>query len=313
MDYGFRMARSPWLRSLPPKPKSACSAPPATPARSWCGCCCAIPTSSLRCSPPTAAPGRRCARCFRSSRRSSCRSSSRSKARLEEGRARSRLLRAAACDDAEGDQRSAGQGAEDQGGRSLGRLPAARRRGLCEVVRPRASCAGATAARRSMAWSRSIAPTIKKARLVANPGCYTTCAQLAAHAAAQGQGDRSGRDRDRCQVRHDRGGQGGEGGDAVLRSVRRLPRLWRRPSPPHGRARPGILDRRRPRGGGELHAASGADEPRHPLDHLRAGNPRHNGRGSSRDTFKVLREGAVRACAAVRRRRRRPAMCAART
>ena len=31
---------------------------------------------------------------------------------------------------------------------------------------------------------------IKKARLVANPGCYTSCAQLAAHAAAQGQGDR---------------------------------------------------------------------------------------------------------------------------
>ena len=37
------------------------------------------------------------------------------------------------------------------------------------------------------------------------------------------------------------------------------------------------------------------------------------GRGASCDTFKVLREGAVRACAAVRRRRRRPAMCAAPT
>ena len=30
-----------------------------------------------------------------------------------------------------------------------------------------------------MAWSRCIATTIKKARLVANPGCYTSCAQLA--------------------------------------------------------------------------------------------------------------------------------------
>ena len=32
--------------------------------------------------------------------------------------------------------------------------------------------------RRSTAWSRSTASDIKKARLVANPGCYTTCAQL---------------------------------------------------------------------------------------------------------------------------------------
>ena len=30
-----------------------------------------------------------------------------------------------------------------------------------------------------MAWSRCIATAIKKARLVANPGCYTSCAQLA--------------------------------------------------------------------------------------------------------------------------------------
>ena len=27
-------------------------------------------------------------------------------------------------------------------------------------------------------------------------------------------------------------------------------------------------------GGGDIHAASGADEPRHPLDHLRAGHAR---------------------------------------
>ncbi len=32
--------------------------------------------------------------------------------------------------------------------------------------------------RRSTAWSSSIGTTIKPARLVANPGCYTTCAQL---------------------------------------------------------------------------------------------------------------------------------------
>ena len=97
--------------------------------------------------------------------------------RLGEGRPRSRVLRAAARDDAEGHQGSARQGAEDQGGRSLGRLPAARPAayakwyghehhapelqqeavyGLVEIHRD----------------------AIRKARLVANPGCYTTCAQL---------------------------------------------------------------------------------------------------------------------------------------
>ena len=41
------------------------------------------------------------------------------------------------------------------------------------ITRP--SCSG----RRCTAWSRSIAREIRHAQLVANPGCYTTCAQLA--------------------------------------------------------------------------------------------------------------------------------------
>ena len=68
---------------------------------------------------------------------------------------------------------------------------------------------------------------IKKARLVANPGCYTTCAQLPLHSLDQEQGDRARRDRRRCQVGHDRSRAGGQRGHAVLGSVGRLPRLWR--------------------------------------------------------------------------------------
>ena len=195
------------------------------------------------------APGRRCARCFRNSRRSSCRSWCRSTAST--GRRPALDLVFCALPHATTQKvikRSAG---------------ARRRRPRWSICRPTSGCTtprptrSGTATsitrrscrrRRSTAWSRSIGDDIKKARLVANPGCYTSCAQLAADAAAQGQGDRARRDRDRRQVRHDRGGAGGQGGDAVLRSVGRLPRLWRRPSPAHGRARPGVLAGRRARG-----------------------------------------------------------------
>ena len=48
---------------------------------------------------------------------------------------------------------------------------------------------------------------IRAARLVAKPGCYTSCAELALIPLLRGEGDRSRRDRDRRQVRHDRGGR----------------------------------------------------------------------------------------------------------
>ena len=99
------------------------------------------------------------------------------RARLGEGRARRRVLRAAACHHAEGDQGASGQGADDQGGRPVSRLPAGRHGGLCEMVRPRAPCAGA-AEEAVYGLAEIHRREIKKARLVANPGCYTTCAQL---------------------------------------------------------------------------------------------------------------------------------------
>ena len=138
---------------------------------------------------------------------------------------------------------------------------------LCALVWPRAFCAR-TAAGAVYGLTEIYRDKIKAARLVANPGCYTSCAELALIPLLEGQGHRSRRDRHRRQVRHDRRGQGGQRGNAVLGSVRGHPCLWRRPSPPHGRARPGILPGRRPRRGRELHAAPGADEPGHPVDDL---------------------------------------------
>ena len=136
--------------------------------------------------------------------------------------------------------------------------------------------------------------------------------RAAAHSAAAGQGDRSRRDRHRCQVGHDRRGQGGQGGDAVLRGVGRLPRLWRRPPPPHGRARPGVLQGRGARGRRQLHAASGADEPRHPVDHLRARLNAAAPRTCTRSLQSPTRRS--RSCTCCRSARcRRPGMCAAPT
>ena len=195
--------------------------------------------------------------------------------RLEEGRPRSRLLRAAARHHPEGDQGSARQGAEDQGGRPLRRLPACRRRRLCPLVRPRAPCAGA-AKGGGLRPGRGLPQRHHEGAAGRQSRLLHDLRAASAHSAAQGQGDRSRRDRDRRQVRHDRSGQGGEGGDAVLGSVGRLPRLWRRPPPAHGRARPGILQGRRPRGGRQLHPAPRAHEPWNLLDHLCA-RPR-NGR-----------------------------------
>ena len=91
-----------------------------------------------------------------------------------------------------------------------------------------------------------------------------------AHSAAQSQGDRPRRDRHRCQIGNDRSGQGGARGHAVCGSLRRLSRLRRRPPSSHVRARSGVFACRRPRGDRQLHAASRADELRHPVDNLRA-------------------------------------------
>ena len=135
----------------------------------------------------------------------------------------------------------------------------------------------------------------------------------AARAAAQGQGDRSGRDRHRCEVGHDRRRPRRQGGDDLLRGVGGLPRLRRRPPSPHGRARPGILQGRGTRRDGDVHAAPRADEPRHPVDHLRARTARAERRRPPRDRRQGLRQGS-RSCTCCRSaRRRRRATCAAPT
>ena len=61
-----------------------------------------------------------------------------------------------------------------------------------------------------------------------------------------------------------------------------------------------------------LHPASGADEPGHSLDHLCAGQARPDAGRSSCDAFKVLREGDLSCMCCRSARRRRPGMCAAR-
>ena len=210
-----------------------------------CGCCCAIRRSKSRCSQPTVAPGRRCATCFRSSRRSCCPSWSRSRPSI--GRRPGSIWCSARCRtrprkrwckellakaprtkvvDLSADFRLADPAAYARWYGHEHHAPELQKEavyGLVEVHR------GA----------------IKAARLVANPGCYTTCAQLPLVPLIKAKAIELGRDRGRRQVRHDRSGPGGQGEHAVLGSVRGLPRLWRRPSPPYGRARSGVLTRRR--------------------------------------------------------------------
>ena len=188
----------------------------------------------------------------------------------------------------------------------------ARYRGLREVVRPRASRAGA-AEGGGLRPCRNPPARDQEGAAGRQSRLLHHLRATAADPADQEQGDRARRHRGRRQVRHDRGRAGGQGSHAVLGSVGRLPRLWRRRSPAHGRARSGIFARRRAGGDRQLHPASGADEPGHPVDHLCAGQARPDAGGASRDTFKVLREGAVSCMCCRSARRRRPGMCAAPT
>ena len=75
-------------------------------------------------------------------------------------------------------KQSARQGAGHQGRRSVGGFPAERYRRLRELVRARASRAGTCRSEAVYGLAEIHKREIKKARLVANPGCYTTCAQL---------------------------------------------------------------------------------------------------------------------------------------
>ena len=166
--------------------------------------------------------------------------------RLEEGRARPRVLRAAARHHAEGDRAICSPRRRRPRWSTSPPTSGCRHRGLCEVVRPRAPRAEA-AERGGVRPGRGLSRQDQEGAAGRQSRLLHELRAAAAHAAAQGQGDRARRDRDRRQVRHDRGRALRQGGDAVLRGVGGLPRLWRRPPPPHGRARPGVLARRRPR------------------------------------------------------------------
>jgi hypothetical protein len=103
------------------------------------------------------------------------------------------------------------------------------------------------------------------ARLVADPGCYTTGSQLPLLPLL----DARAIDPDAIIIDAKSGvtgaaGRSAAGGRPVHRGERGLPCLRRGQAPAHGGARPGVLQGSRARGGGDLHAASAADQPRYP-------------------------------------------------
>ena len=72
---------------------------------------------------------------------------------------------------------------------------------------------------------------VSAARLVANPGCYTTASELALVPCLEGGTDRDNGHRDRCQVGCQRRRKGGPGIQPSHRSVGRYPGLRNRQSP----------------------------------------------------------------------------------
>ena len=154
---------------------------------------------------------------------------------------------------------------------------------------------------------------IKKARLVANPGCYTTCAQLALMPLLKAKAI----DPDEIVIDAKSGmtGAGRAAKEEMLFSE--VSEGFHAYGVGHHRHM-AELDQ-------EFSLAAGREVIVSFTPHL---VPMNRGilstiyvrgtrgqvaRGSSRDTCEGLREGAVRACAAVRRRCRRRAMCAAPT
>ena len=176
---------------------------------------------------------------------------------LERGGARSCVLRAAAWHHAEGDQGPARQGAEakvvdlsaDSGSPTLRPMRAGT--GMSTVRRSR---------KRSTAWSRSMRDEDPDRAAGHQSGCYTTCAQLPLVPLLRAKAKLP----DVVNAESTMTGAGGRG-RSCLRSIGRLPRLRRRP--PRGRARSGILARRRARGDRQLHARP-RREPRDSLNHF---------------------------------------------
>ena len=100
--------------------------------------------------------------------------------------------------------------------------------------------------------------------LVANPGCYTTTAELPLIPLLRQRLIQTDGHHHRRQVRRQRRRARRQAGQPVHRGRRGHPRLRRRHPPPHARDRAVPRRLRRPADPGHLHPASDADEPRHP-------------------------------------------------
>ena len=179
-----------------------------------------------------------------------------------------------------------GSAARPQGGRPLGRLPAARPRALRPALRPRPSGAGAAGAG-GLRPDRALPRRHPRQLAGGQPGLLHHHGRAAADPAAARAADPDRRHRHRRQVGGERGRARRQAGQPVHRGRRRHPRLRRRHAPAHAgdRAVPGRL--RRAADAGHLHAAPDADEPGHPGDDLRPARGRGGGRRPARDAWRA--------------------------
>ena len=107
---------------------------------------------------------------------------------------------------------------------------------------------------------------ISGAKAVAAAGCYATAAILALKPLVDAGLVEAGKPDRRCRVGRQRSGPRSQGSDRLQHGRRKLFGLWAAQSSTHGRD--GNGDRR----DGAVHAAPGADDPRHPRDLLRRGD-----------------------------------------
>ena len=112
-------------------------------------------------------------------------------------------------------------------------------------------------------------------------------------AAVEGGLDRSEDDHRRFEERRFRGGPHAEADHPLSRVQREHFGLQRRPASPHARDRADSGHGRRHDGGGDFHAAPGADGSRHPHDHLQPADHGSERREGDADDPRFLRRRAV--------------------
>ena len=104
---------------------------------------------------------------------------------------------------------------------------------------------------------------IKKALLIASPGCYPTSILLPVDSVAEGGVDQTGRHHRRFVERRERRGPQGRGGLSFLRMQRKRPALRRAQTPAFVGNRGTTFAGGRDEGHHPVHAASDSGEPRH--------------------------------------------------